>query len=67
MSAKREPTIAEAMGIIIGKTIRRIDWHASGPTVATPSGAITERINPITRSAGDVNWNCIARHFVCQA
>jgi hypothetical protein len=54
---------AEDIGIIIGPTVVKLDWHSSIPLPASPArGRIVERQNCVTVSGGDENWDSLAKH-----
>jgi hypothetical protein len=55
---------AEDIGIIIGPTVVKLDWYL-GSSIGPRQGQdpIVERKNQITTSAGDENWDSLAKHF----
>ena len=59
-----ERETAGSIGILVGKTVERVDWYRFDKFGLDGDGRIVERINRITTSAGDMFWDCLPRRFV---
>lgn len=52
---------AISLGIRLGKVVKRIEWIVIGKREFP-----VERVNTITLSGGDANWDSVARHLVVE-